>query len=180
MTEQVINSRTFSINGEFDSALLGDYNVDVTTTESGRVFIQCDSLDDAAKVYTVLVDGGYRTRIVSYSLYYKSTDGVFENEENVRELFNTICPHANIIYMRLNNDNVSGKLVVDTLADYQVFKAQNAIEEAGIQFFHFNTRNSRKGKVEHEVVEEQPKVEKKAKKTTKTVKKTKRSVVSDV
>ena len=166
MTERIINSRTFSITGEFDSTLLEAYNVKITTTENNRVFIECTSLDDAKAVNQVLTDANLNPYNVSYSLFYKAGYEL-ESEEAVREAFVAICPTANITYMRLDPNSTTGKLVVDTLDDYQTFKAKNDDEEFGIKFFHFNGRRSRGPRTEQ--------VDRVPKKTTKVVKKTKKT-----
>ena len=139
-TERVILSRTIRVNEEFDAELLSDYVTTVTKTDSGRSFIQCESVDDAKAVYRLLADNESNPISISYSLFFKSNDQ-FKTEEEARSSLTQIH-ECNVTYFRLNTDGHTGKLVVDTLDDYNAYKHYEV--ENAPKFYHFNTNRNRK------------------------------------
>jgi len=136
--EQVIISRTIRLyNGEATN-LVDDRDVVVTKTDTlNRAFIQSKTVEESQQVSDILFANGEYHNSVTYALFFKATEEVTD-EDTAKTVFLTICPTANISYMRLNNDKFSGKLVVDTLADYVTFKSQNDVVNTPIKFYHFN------------------------------------------
>ena len=132
----VVNSRTISLKNEFDTSLISEYNANITTMESGHVFIQCESVEISQKVFDILVENGHKVRIVSYALFFRSTDEMTEDE--ARMIFSSMSD-INIVYARVDANGHTGKLVVDTWDDYCVFKDCED-EEKTIKFYHFDPR----------------------------------------
>lgn len=139
-----VNGRTISLRSDFDRVILGDYAdlVTVTTADSGRVFVECGSIDDATVLFDTFKDNDMKPRIVSYSLFFRSQEELTEDE--ARSIFSGMT-EATIVYMRVDPNGHTGKLVVDTLADYRALKAY---DDDTIQFFHFDpkARNRRRNK----------------------------------
>lgn len=139
-TERVILSRTIRVNEEFDTGLISDYVTTVTKTDTGRSFVQCETVDDARAVYRILADKELKPISISYSLFFKSNDH-FETEEDALNTLTQIHD-CNVTYFRLNTDGHTGKLVVDTLDDYNVYKHYEV--DNAPKFYHFNTNRNRK------------------------------------
>lgn len=137
--ERVINSRTIRVNAGYDEALLSDYTVTATTSENGRTFIECTTVEDARNVFQVLSENELNPISISYSLFFKS-DNKFESEEEATTAFQEIC-NCVVTYMRVNTDGHTGKLVVDTLDDYNTFKNYN-VNSTELRFYHFNSNRN--------------------------------------
>lgn len=136
----VVNSRTISIKGDFDLAILGDYEelVTVTTSETGKTYIECKDIEDAQIIYDVFKENELNPRVVSYSLFFRSPDELTEAE--AQTIFAGMTS-ANITYMRVDENGHTGKLVVDTLDDYKELKAFDGDDDSvGIKFYHFDPR----------------------------------------
>jgi hypothetical protein len=145
-----VNSKTLSIRNhddDFDESIINDYleNVTFTYLESGNIYIQCDSLEIAQLVHDCLVEDEKKVRIVSYSLFFRSVDEL--TEEDATTIFGSMCD-VNIVYIRVDSNGHTGKLVVDTWEDYKVFKEYED-DEQSLKFYHFDPRAKskiRKGK----------------------------------
>jgi hypothetical protein len=142
--EQVINSRTIRLYNADATSLLTDYDVTITKSDNGRAFIQCNNVDESQKVSDLFFTNNEYHNAVTYSLFFKSNTE-FTDEESAKNAFLALCD-TNITYMRLNTDLFSGKLVVDTLQDYNTFKSQNDNDGAPVKFYHFNSGKNARGR----------------------------------
>jgi hypothetical protein len=136
-----VNSRTLSVKNtdeDFDDCVICEYleNTTITYLDSGNVYLQCDTVEDAQSIYDLLTDAGKKVRIVSYSLFFRSADEM--TEDDARSIFESMGD-INIVYVRVDANNHTGKLVVDTWDDYKVFKEYED-EEKSIKFYHFDPR----------------------------------------
>ena len=110
--EQVINSRTIRIyNGESVSLLPDNADMIITKSGNGKAFIQSKTIEESQKISDILFTNGEYHNSVTYSLFFKA-DVAFADEDTAKTTFQSICT-TNISYMRLNDDRVSGKLVID-------------------------------------------------------------------
>jgi len=134
-----VNGRTLGLNKDFDRSILGDYEptVKVTVVQSGKVFIECESIADAAVLFETFKENELRPRVISYSLFFRSKDELTVDEAT--SIFSSMTD-ANIMYIRVDKNNHTGKLVVDTLSDYQAFKS---FEDETLQFYHFDFKSKK-------------------------------------
>lgn len=133
-----INSRTLSVFSPLDNSVLENYLEDITVTplESGRIYIECKSVDVSQDVYNALTASSHKVRIVSYSLFFRSKDVITEEES--REIFLSMI-NCNIVYLRVDSNGHTGKLVVDTWDDYKAFKDFDD-GEGNLCFYHFDKK----------------------------------------
>ena len=137
----IVNSRTLNVKNtdkDFDESLIDEYfeNMTITYLESGNVYIQCDTIESAQSIYDQLSENGKKIRIISYSLFFRSVDKL--TEDDARFIFGSMSD-INIVYVRVDANGHTGKLVVDTWDDYKIFKEYEDGEKA-IKFYHFDSR----------------------------------------
>lgn len=135
-TQFIVNGRTICIKDTLDREILGDFTdlVIVTTSTTNKTFIECQTVDDAQILFDVFVENNLKPRIVTYSLFFRSIEPI--TEDQARTIFEGMTTGI-ITYMRVDNNNYTGKLVVDTLESYREFKS---FEDEGLQFYHFDPR----------------------------------------
>ena len=132
-----VNGRTLGLNKDFDRSMLGDYESSVTISiaQTGKVFVECESIADAAVLFETFKENELRPRVVSYSLFFRSKDQL--SADDALTIFSSMTD-ANIMYMRVDKNGHTGKLVVDTLSDYQALKS---FEDDTLQFYHFDFKS---------------------------------------
>jgi hypothetical protein len=136
-TQFVVNGRTLSLASDFDRDILGDYvsSVNVFISPNGRAFVECANIEDAQVLFETFRENDLKPRVSNYSLFFRSTEAVTYQEARI--IFEGLT-NANIMYMRVDDNNHTGKLVVDSLEEYQALKAY---EDNTMQFYHFNPKS---------------------------------------
>jgi len=116
-----------------------DFNIDVEHSlfkaDNGKQFITFNTVEDAKSAFTQLKEANIRGSFLTYSLFVKSQNEL--NENDLREHILNLIPHANITYIRIDNNLHTGKVVVDLLTDYQTVKSSSSTE---LKFFHFDPK----------------------------------------
>lgn len=141
-TTFTVNGRTLSLGNDFNREILGDYTdlVTINVVESGRVFIECESVSDAQVLFETFKDNDLKPRVVSYSLFFRSKDELTLTD--AQTIFSGMTD-AQIMYVRVDPNGHTGKLVVDTLSEYQALKSH---DDETIQFYHFDGRAKTKNR----------------------------------
>lgn len=136
MSQTSDNSRTFRVLNLTDavkSVLLG-MNVVVTQHENVN-YLEVSTKDVIESVRKTLDDAEIKYKQCSYSTFvrYKETITLDQLNQTAKEL----APEVNILYSRVDDNNHTGKLVVDRLEDYN--KLKNSTGD--INFYRFSPLN---------------------------------------
>lgn len=152
-----INSKTISTKTEFDESLLDDFreSITITKTQSGRTYIESPSIDMSERIYHLLKENDCKVKIDTYALFFRSSDSL--TVEEAEAMFNDMLD-INIVYLRVDSNTHTGKLVVDTYGDYQAlkdFKDEDEDEQV-IQFYHFDPKAKSKKKFRYKSQKTEP------------------------
>jgi hypothetical protein len=136
MSQTSDNSRTFRIINITDAVKtqLSGLNATVTNHEDIN-YVEVSTVSDIAPVKAVLDGAEMKYKQCSYSTFVR-----FKNNMSVDELntySSNVCPDINILYSRVDENNHTGKLVVDRLEDYNTLKSNTG----DVSFYRFSPLN---------------------------------------
>ena len=136
MNQTSDNSRTFRVLNLTDAvkSVLVGMNVVVTQHENVN-YLEAASKDVIESVRKILDDAEIKYKQCSYSTFvrYKETISI----DQLIKTANDLAPDVNILYSRVDDNNHTGKLVVDRLEDYN--KLKNSTGD--INFYRFSPLN---------------------------------------
>jgi len=140
MSQTSDNSRTFRIINLVDDVKnsLSSFNVVVTQHENIN-YVEVPNVSDIPSVKSVLDEAQMKYKQCSYSTFVR-----FKNNMTVNELNNvatSLCNGINILYSRVDENNHTGKLVVDRLVDYNTLKSNTS----DVNFYRFSPLNVSQG-----------------------------------
>ena len=136
MSQTSDNSRTFRVLNLTDEVKSALQNMNVVVTQHENVnYLEVLSKDLIESVRKMLDDGDIKYKQCSYSTFVRFKDDV--SVEQLNQTANELANGVNILYSRVDENNHTGKLVVDRLEDYN--KLKNSTGD--INFYRFSPLN---------------------------------------
>jgi hypothetical protein len=136
MSQTSDNSRTFRIINLTDDVKnqLSGLNATVTNHEDIN-YVEVSTVSDIAPVKTVLDGANMKYKQCSYSTFVRFKNNM--TVEDLNKLSSSVCPDINVLYSRVDENNHTGKLVVDRLEDYNTLKSNTG----DVSFYRFSPLN---------------------------------------
>jgi hypothetical protein len=136
MSQTSDNSRTFRIINldEVVTEKLSSKNVVVTKHENIN-YVELASVDDIAEIKSMFDSNNMKYKQCSYSTFVRFKDEL--TVEQLNALASELCENVNILYSRVDDNNHTGKLVVDRLEDYAKLKSNTG----DVNFYRFDPGN---------------------------------------
>jgi len=136
MSQTSDKSRTFRVLNLTDEVKteLSKLNAVVTQHENIN-YVEVSSVDGIADVKSVLDSNDMKYKQCSYSTFVRFKDELTLSQLN--ETASKLCNNVNILYSRIDENNHTGKLVVDRLEDYNTLKSNTG----DISFYRFSPIN---------------------------------------
>lgn len=136
MSQTSDKSRTFRVLNLTDEVKteLSTLNAVVTQHENIN-YVEVLSVDDIANVKSALDTNEMKYKQCSYSTFVRFKDQLSLSE--LTEVASKLCDNINILYSRIDENNHTGKLVVDRLEDYNKLKSNTG----DISFYRFSPMN---------------------------------------
>lgn len=136
MSQTSDNSRTFRVLNLTDDvkAKLTELKSNVTQHENIN-YVEVSSVDNIANVRSLFDQNEIKYKQCSYSTFVR-----FKDQLTLDQLTSTakeLCENVNILYSRVDENNHTGKLVVDRLEDYNVLKSNTG----DVSFYRFSPVN---------------------------------------
>jgi hypothetical protein len=136
MSQTSDNSRTFRVLNLTDEVKtkLTAVNAVVSQHESVN-YVEVKDVASIAGVRTVLDENEMKYKQCSYSTFVRFKDEL--TVEQLTKLVNDLCANVNVLYVRVDENNHTGKLVVDKLEDYNTLKGNTG----DVSFYRFSPLN---------------------------------------
>ena len=136
MSQTSDNSRTFRIINLDDTVTekLSSKNVVVTKHENIN-YVELASVDDIAEIKSIFDANNMKYKQCSYSTFVRFKDEL--TVEQLNALASELCENVNVLYSRVDDNNHTGKLVVDRLEDYAKLKSNTG----DVNFYRFDPGN---------------------------------------
>ena len=136
MSQTSDNSRTFRIINldEVVTEKLSSKNVVVTKHENIN-YVELASVDDIAEIKSMFDANNMKYKQCSYSTFVRFKDEL--TVEQLNALASELCENVNVLYSRVDDNNHTGKLVVDRLEDYAKLKSNTG----DVNFYRFDPGN---------------------------------------
>jgi hypothetical protein len=136
MSQTSDNSRTFRVLNLTDDvkAKLSELKSNVTQHENIN-YVEVPTIDDIANVRSLFDQNEIKYKQCSYSTFVR-----FKDQLTLDQLTSTakeLCENINILYSRVDENNHTGKLVVDRLEDYNILKSNTG----DVSFYRFSPVN---------------------------------------
>jgi len=136
MSQTSDNSRTFRIINLTDDVKTSLTSLNAVVTQHENInYVEVASVSDIQPVKSALDGAEMKYKQCSYSTFVR-----FKNNMSVDELntySSNVCPDINILYSRVDENNHTGKLVVDRLEDYNTLKSNTG----DVSFYRFSPLN---------------------------------------
>jgi hypothetical protein len=135
-TQTSDNSRTFRVLNLTDDVKGSVEKLNVVVTQHENVhYVEVASMDDIASVRKLFDESEIKYKQCSYSTFVRFKDTLTQDELNAAAT--ELAENVNILYSRVDENNHTGKLVVDRLEDYN--KLKNSTGD--INFYRFSPLN---------------------------------------
>jgi len=135
-TQTSDNSRTFRVLNLTDEVKGNVEKLNVVVTQHESVhYVEVASMEDIASVRKLFDDSETKYKQCSYSTFVRFKDTLTQDELNAAAT--ELAENVNILYSRVDENNHTGKLVVDRLEDYN--KLKNSTGD--INFYRFSPLN---------------------------------------
>jgi hypothetical protein len=136
MSQTSDKSRTFRVLNLTDDVKtkLSALNTVVTQHENIN-YVEAKSLDDVEGVKALMDESDMKYKQCSYSTFVRFKDQL--TLEQLNSAAEELCEDVNILYSRVDENNHTGKLVVDRLEDYNTLKSNTG----DISFYRFSPIN---------------------------------------
>jgi DUF971 family protein len=135
-TQTSDNSRTFRVLNLTDEVKGNVEKLNVVVTQHENVhYVEVSSMDTIASVRKLFDDSEIKYKQCSYSTFVRFKDTLTQDELNAAAT--ELAENVNILYSRVDENNHTGKLVVDRLEDYN--KLKNSTGD--INFYRFSPLN---------------------------------------
>jgi hypothetical protein len=136
MSQTSDNSRTFRVLNLTDEVKtkLSEVNAVVSQHESVN-YVEVVDVASIAGVKKVLDENEMKYKQCSYSTFVRFKDEL--TVEQLTKLVNDLCANVNVLYVRVDENNHTGKLVVDKLNDYNTLKGNTG----DVSFYRFSPLN---------------------------------------
>jgi len=141
----IVKGKTLSVRALINESVIRNvFNEDqviITKSEKGTTFFECSDITISQSVFDLLTKNEHHVSIVSYDLFFRSSDTTTEND--AKDIFKSMCNEINIMYLRVDSNEHTGKLVVDTFSNYNFFRRYTDVEKT-LMFFSFKTKSNHK------------------------------------
>jgi hypothetical protein len=135
-TQTSDNSRTFRVLNLTDDVKGSVEKLNLVVTQHENVhYVEVASMDDIASVRKLFDESETKYKQCSYSTFVRFKDTLTQDELNAAAT--ELAENVNILYSRVDENNHTGKLVVDRLEDYN--KLKNSTGD--INFYRFSPLN---------------------------------------
>lgn len=136
MSQTSDNSRTFRVLNLTDAVKtqLTDLKAVVTQNENVN-YVEVVDVPSIVAVKKVLDDGEMKYKQCSYSTFVRFKDEL--SVDQLKKVASDLCENVNVLYSRVDENNHTGKLVVDRLEDYNTLKGNTG----DISFYRFSPLN---------------------------------------
>jgi hypothetical protein len=135
-TQTSDNSRTFRVLNLTDEVKGNVEKLNVVVTQHESVhYVEVASMEDIASVRKLFDESETKYKQCSYSTFVRFKDTLTQDELNAAAT--ELAENVNILYSRVDENNHTGKLVVDRLEDYN--KLKNSTGD--INFYRFSPLN---------------------------------------
>jgi len=135
-TQTSDNSRTFRVLNLNDDVKTNVEKMDVVVTQHENVhYVEVTSMNDIATVRKLFDDSEIKYKQCSYSTFVRFKESL--TQEELTAAAKELVENVNILYSRVDENNHTGKLVVDRLEDYN--KLKNSTGD--INFYRFSPLN---------------------------------------
>jgi len=136
MSQTSDNSRTFRVLNLTDDVKTKLSELKTTVTQHENInYVEVEMVENITNVRSLLDENEIKYKQCSYSTFVR-----FKNELTLEELNNTVkelCANVNVLYSRVDENNHTGKLVVDRLEDYNTLKSNTG----DVSFYRFSPVN---------------------------------------
>jgi len=136
MSQTSDNSRTFRVLNLTDEVKtkLAAVNAVVSQHESVN-YVEVADVASITGVKKVLDENEMKYKQCSYSTFVRFKDEL--TVEQLTKLVTDLCANVNVLYVRVDENNHTGKLVVDKLNDYNTLKGNTG----DVSFYRFSPLN---------------------------------------
>jgi hypothetical protein len=136
MSQTSDKSRTFRVLNLTDEVKTELTKLNSVVTQHENInYVEVSSVDGIDDVKSVLDSNDMKYKQCSYSTFVRFKDELTLSQLN--ETANKLCKNVNILYSRIDENNHTGKLVVDKLEDYNMLKSNTG----DISFYRFSPVN---------------------------------------
>jgi hypothetical protein len=136
MSQTSDNSRTFRVLNLTDAVKTQLVELKAVVTQNENVnYVEVVDVPSIAAVKKVLDDGEMKYKQCSYSTFVRFKDEL--TVEQLKKVTTDLCANVNILYSRVDENNHTGKLVVDRLEDYNTLKGNTG----DVSFYRFSPLN---------------------------------------
>lgn len=136
MSQTSDNSRTFRVLNLTDEVKETISTLNTTVTQHENInYVEVASVDDIAAVKSALDSAEIKYKQCSYSTFVRFKDQLSVDQLNATA--SELCENVNILYSRVDENNHTGKLVVDRLEDYNKLKSNTG----DVSFYRFSPVN---------------------------------------
>ena len=137
MSQTSDNSRTFRIINLTDEVKTALAGLKATVTQHENInYVEVSTVSEIAPVKAVLDGAEMKYKQCSYSTFVRFKDQM--SVEDINSFASNLCQgKSNILYSRVDENNHTGKLVVDRLEDYNTLKSNTG----DVSFYRFSPLN---------------------------------------
>ena len=136
MSQTSDNSRTFRVLNLTDAVKTQLVELKAVVTQNENVnYVEVVDVPSIAAVKKVLDEGEMKYKQCSYSTFVRFKDEL--TVEQLKKVTTDLCENVNILYSRVDENNHTGKLVVDRLEDYNTLKGNTG----DVSFYRFSPLN---------------------------------------
>ena len=136
MSQTSDNSRTFRVLNLTDVVKTQLTELKAVVTQNENVnYVEVVDVPSIAAVKKVLDDSEMKYKQCSYSTFVRFKDEL--TVEQLKKVATDLCNNANVLYSRVDENNHTGKLVVDRLEDYNTLKGNTG----DVSFYRFSPLN---------------------------------------
>ena len=136
MSQTSDNSRTFRIINLSDEVKTSLSGLNATVTQHENInYVEVSTVSDIAPVKAVLDAAEMKYKQCSYSTFVRFKDNM--SVDDLNKFATSVCPDINVLYSRVDENNHTGKLVVDRLEDYNMLKSNTG----DVSFYRFSPLN---------------------------------------
>jgi len=136
MSQTSDNSRTFRVLNLTDEVKATISSLNTTVTQHENInYVEVASVDDISAVKSALDAAEIKYKQCSYSTFVRFKDQLSVDQLNATA--SELCENVNILYSRVDENNHTGKLVVDRLEDYNKLKSNTG----DVSFYRFSPVN---------------------------------------
>lgn len=140
MSQTSDNSRTFRIINLTDDVKTSLASLNAVVTQHENInYVEVSAVSDIQAVKAALDGAEMKYKQCSYSTFVRFKDNM--TVEQLNQFATSLCKDVNILYSRVDENNHTGKLVVDRLVDYNSLKSNTG----DVSFYRFSPLNVSQG-----------------------------------